>query len=129
MIQLYIQAARSYVDAEDGFLGRGLVTQTWLLTLDEFPTDEIKIPMPPLQSIVNIAYDDPGGNSTTVSADDYYVDVAKEPGWIVPITAWPTPLDAINAVRIQFVAGYAPNEDSPADLTANIPEASKPGCF
>ena len=127
MIQLYIQAARSYIDGEDGFLGRGLVTQTWQLTIDEFPTDEIKIPLPPLQSIVNITYDDPDGVSQTVSADDYYVDVAKEPGWVVPIADWPTPLDAINAVRVLFTAGYAPNDDSPTDLTANVPASIKAG--
>ena len=127
IIQLYIQAARSYVDGEDGFLGRCLVTQTWLLTLDAFPTDEIKIPLPPLQSIASITYDDPAGVSQTVSVDDYYVDVAKEPGWVVPINSWPTPIDAINAVRILFTAGYEPGLDSPSDLTGNIPASIKAG--
>lgn len=128
-IAMYIAAARSYVDGEDGFLGRALVTQTWLLTLDEFPEDEIKIPLPPLQSVVSITYDDPDGNSVAVAPADYYVDVAKEPGWVVPISGadWPTPLEAINAVRIQFVAGYEAPGGSPEDLTANIPPAIKQG--
>ena len=66
IIQLYIQAARSYIDGEHGFLGRCLVTQTWLLTIDEFPADEIKIPLPPLQRVIEVAYDDPDGNGTVL---------------------------------------------------------------
>lgn len=127
LIALYIQAARSFVDGKDGFLGRCLVTQTWQLTLDEFPLDEIKIPLPPLQGIVSISYFNPQGNITTMAQGDYYVDTDSEPGWVVPLTTWPTPLAAINAVQIQFIAGYAPNENSPADLTANVPAQVKQG--
>lgn len=126
-VQFCIDAATAYVDGEDGFLGRCLVTQTWVLTLDEFPAVEINIPLPPLQSIDSISYDDPDGNGQTVAPADYYVDVAREPGWVVPVTTWPTPLEAINAVRIQFVAGYLPTTDSPPNLTANIPASIRAG--
>jgi hypothetical protein len=34
-------------------------------------------------------------------------------------------LDAINAVRIRFVAGYDATSDSPPDLRSNIPRAIK----
>jgi hypothetical protein len=34
-------------------------------------------------------------------------------------------LEAINAVRIRFIAGYAPSANSPDDLTVNIPESIK----
>jgi uncharacterized phiE125 gp8 family phage protein len=124
MIEIYIRAAREYVEGPYGFLGRALVTQTWRLTLDEFPDNEIKIPLPPLQSITNLYYDDPDGNEQIVSPTDYFVDTASEPGWIIPIASadWPTPIDAINSVRIDFVAGYAPDTgQSPIDYTANIP--------
>jgi uncharacterized phiE125 gp8 family phage protein len=124
-IQLCIDAATASVDGEDGFLGRCLVTQTWLLTLDAFPVDEIKIPLPPLQQVVSIAYDAPDGNEVAIAQSDYYVDVAKEPGWVVPIDNWPTTLDAINAVRITFIAGYPPTTDSPPDLVANVPDDVK----
>jgi uncharacterized phiE125 gp8 family phage protein len=129
MIQLYIQAARSYVDGEDGFLGRCLVTQTWELTIDAFPDNEIKIPLPPLQSVVSVNYDDSAGNGQSVAASNYYVDVASEAGWVVPVSGfnWPTTLDGVNAVRVQFVAGYAPPSSSPIELTANVPAAIKAG--
>jgi uncharacterized phiE125 gp8 family phage protein len=129
IIQIYIQAATAYVDGKDGFLGRALVTQVWQLTLDAFPTDEIKIPLPPLQSIVSVQYDDPSGATLAVSALDFDVDTDSEPGWVVPNASfnWPTTLDAINAVRIQFTAGYLPNSDSPPNYTANVPFNIKAG--
>lgn len=127
LIALYIQAARSFVDGKDGFLGRALVTQTWQLTLDEFPLDEIKIPLPPLQSIVSVGYFDPAGNPQSVAQGDYYVDTASEPGWIVPVDTWPTPLAAVNAVQIQFIAGYPATTDSPPDLAGNVPAQVKAG--
>ena len=129
-LEAYIAAA---TDQAQEFLGRALVTSTWELVLDEFPESEIEIPMPPLQSVVSVVYDDPDGFEQTVSSGDYTVDStsgssgAEGPGWVVPNTgfSWPTPLEAINSVRVRFIAGYAPDENSPPDLTANIPMSIK----
>jgi uncharacterized phiE125 gp8 family phage protein len=122
IISLYIRAARQYVEGPYGYLGRALVTQTWDLILDEFPDNEIKIPLPPLQAVSSVNYFDATGTELTVSTDDYYVDTASDPGWIVPVDSWPTGvLDAVNSVRIRFVAGYPVTADSPPSLTGNIP--------
>jgi hypothetical protein len=41
-------------------------------------------------------------------------------------TGWPaSTFEGINAVRIQFVAGYAPGTDSPIDYAANMPRSLK----
>jgi uncharacterized phiE125 gp8 family phage protein len=129
LITIYLKAATDYIDGEWGFLGRCIVTQTWRLTIDEFPDAEIKIPLPPLQSVSSIVYDDPAGVQQTVPTANYFVDTASEPGWVVPNLnyTWPTTLDAVNAVRIDFVAGYSPDSSSPPDLTANIPFNIKAG--
>ena len=128
MIEFYLNAATDYVDGEWGFLGRALVTQTWRLTIDTFPCAEIKIPLPPLQSITSVVYFDSAGDPQTLVEDtDYFVDDQSEPSWISPMTTWPTTLDAINSVQIEFVAGYEPTTDSPPDLTANIPANIKQG--
>ena len=123
LISLYITAARAHVDGESGFLGRALVTQTWELVLDRFPVNEIRVPLPPLQSVVFIKYDDPGGVEQVVSPSDYFVDTVSEPGWIVPVegAAWPSTISAVNSVRVRFVAGYPPTSDSPPDLIRNVP--------
>jgi uncharacterized phiE125 gp8 family phage protein len=122
LIQALIVAARQYAEGPSGFTGRAFVEQTWELVIDEFPDAEIKIPMPPLQSVTSIKYDDGAGDEQTLDPSLYYVDDVSEPGWVVPITSgWPTTLDAINAVRIRFVAGYDADASSPPDLTANVP--------
>src|SRR5262245_58465763 len=123
LITIYLKAATDYLDGEHGFLGRALVTQTWRLTIDEFPTAEIKLPLPPLQSVTSIKYDDTAGVEQTVSSADYYVDTASEPGWVVPLAnvSWPSTLDAINAVRITYVAGYTTGGgDVPFNIKAGL---------
>jgi uncharacterized phiE125 gp8 family phage protein len=109
-------------------MGRKLVTQTWELVIDEFPDEEIKIPYPPLQSIVSIKYDDAAGAEQTLATSGYVVDNVSEPGWVVPSTSgWPTTFEGINAVRIQFIAGYGATSDSPPSFVANIPQSIKNG--
>lgn len=126
LIELLIKAATAHVDGKDGFLGRALVQQTWDLVIDEFPANEVRIPLPPLQEVLFIEYDDGDGIIQTLATDQYTVDVVSEPGWIVPgSSGWPTTFDGINAVRIRFVAGYESTADSPPDLAGNVPAAIK----
>ena len=49
------------------------------------------------------------------------VDTVSERGWIVPIEdfSWPTTLKTINAVRVRFMADFAP-EDVPEPLKEAI---------
>lgn len=103
-----IKAARQQIDGQDGWLGRALITQTWELTLDSFPVSEIRIPLPPLQSITSVKYDDSHGLEQTINAADYTVDTSQPFAWIIPnsANAWPATLNAINSVRVRFVAGY-----------------------
>lgn len=120
LIETAIRASRRNAER---FLGRALVTQTWELVIDEFPDAEIKIPLPPLQSVLSIKYDDGSGVEQTLDTADYDVDAASEPGWVVPASSWPSTIDAINAVRIRFVCGYPPDTtNSPGDLVGNIPD-------
>lgn len=122
LITSYIEAATDYAEK---FLGRALIDQTWDLYLDAFPTGtdtEIKIPKPPLIEVTGVFYNNTGGSEAAVDPGDYYVDSASEPGWIVPQggATWPATLDAINAVRIRYRAGYL-NGDSPP--SANVPSS------
>ena len=122
LITIYLNAAVDYIDGEWGFLGRALMPQTWRLTLDEFPDGEIKIPLPPLQSVTSVKYDDGDGVEQTVSSTDYFVDTASEQGWVVPVAGvpWPTTLEAVNAVRIEYIAGYASDAAVPFNIKAGI---------
>ena len=89
LVTLLIDAATSYVDGPTGFLGRALVDQTWDLVLDTFPTNEIKIPLPPLIEVVALNYFGTDGIEVTMNPTAYTVDNVNEPGWIVPDGTWP----------------------------------------
>jgi len=127
MVAALIEASRRHAEV---FLGRAIVDQTWDLVLDSFPTGtdmEIKIPKPPLISVTQIAYDQTSGIEAIVDPSRYYVDNVSEPGWVVPIAnvTWPTPLSAINSVRVRFRAGYMdtnspPQVDVPEDIKSAI---------
>lgn len=119
MITTFIAAATSHVDGPVGFLGRALIDQTWELTLDEFPDNEIKIPIPPLIAVESVKYDDTAGVEITIDPQDYTVDAVSEPGWVLPESTWPATFDGINAVRIRFRAGYLDQSVSP--VVANVP--------
>ena len=87
---------------------RTLCESTWTLTLDAFPDGGIKLPMPPILSVQSIVYFDPTGAQLTLSASEYIVDTASEPGWIwlAPDKKWPTTQDRINAITVTYTAGY-----------------------
>lgn len=100
--------ARQYV--EQG-LGRQLITATWDLALDSFPSceSEIPIPLPPLQSITSLKYHDTDGVEQTWDAANYHVSTdGSECGRIVlaPGASWPAAQCRAEAVVIRFVAGY-----------------------
>lgn len=104
-IASWIKTVREYGES---YTNRAFATQTWELTLDNFPdTDYIEIPKPPLQSITSIKYKDSDGVEHAFTG--YIVDTDNEPGKVVLAynKSWPTFTPyPINAVRIRFVAGY-----------------------
>lgn len=121
IIASLIAAARESIDGREGYLGgRVLMPQTWELVLDKFPCSEIELPFTPVQEIVSISYDDENGDVLTLDAASYYFDDASSTPWVMPIDAWPTTLDALNAVRVRFVAGYADAAAVPAPIKASI---------
>lgn len=96
---------------------RSLITQTLVLTLDEWPDDNcIKLPRPPLVSVSSVQYTDEDGNTSTFSSSNYLVSTAGEPGAIVlkSNADWPTAtLQTVDGVSVTYVAGYGGTEDVP----------------
>ncbi len=123
---------------------RSFVNTTWTMFMDRFPgralpwwdgvrqianteltdlTESITIPRPPLVSITFVKSHNQDGTSTTVTASDYIVDTASEPGRVaLKVTkTWPSvALRAINGVEVEFIAGYGPVG---SDVDAPIREA------
>lgn len=116
LIQTLIDTATQHIDGKDGWLNRALKPQTYELFYDRFPCGPLAIPMRPLIEVLNVKYDDEDGFEQTVDPADYEVDLVSDPGWVVPIAGliWPDTLDAINVVRVRFIAGYP---DVSGDIT------------
>ncbi len=123
LITAYIKAARTVVEQKSL---HALITQTWDLYLDAFPSGkEIEIPLPPLQSVTHIRYIDEDGNESTFSSDDYLVDTVSTPGKVVlkDDATWPSEsLQEVNGVVVRFVAGFG---DAGTDVDERAIQAVK----
>jgi len=113
--------ATARMQVED-YTSHALVTQTWELVLDGFPTGGIKIPVPPLQSVASIKYIDTDGVEQTLDTLLYAVDSDSIPALVVPAygETWPATRDEINAVRVRYVAGFGAKADVPEDIKTCI---------
>lgn len=155
LISALIVAAREYCE---NFQNRVYVTQTWELTLDDFPTSNyipsyayggyygytnyagavyprrsssrepiptmpLKLPKPPLQSVLSIKFTDSTNAQTTFDPANYIVDTASEPGRIALAYGQSFPnitLQPINGIAIQFVAGYGAATAVPENVKTAI---------
>lgn len=118
-----IAAARSRAER---ITKRALITQTWRVTVDEFP-EWFNIPKAPLQSVLSINYLDSDGatvalydsSSPQVGIADFVIDTESDPARVLLAygITWPTPVVQANAVSLTFEAGYGDHaEDVPEDL-------------
>ena len=101
-----IGSARRKVDE---FTRRQLVTATFTLKLDRFPSGStINVPRPPLRSVGSITYVDTGGSVQTLAASVYTVDTDSHPGRISLAfgQVWPAIREQDNSIIITFDAGY-----------------------
>lgn len=104
---------RGVIEDAEHELGRSLVTQGWRLTLDEFP-DALRLDYPPLISVQSVTYYDANDVLQTLDPADYLVDNVTEPGYVVPGRgkAWPDTSDRVNAVMVDYTAGYGVSDAS-----------------
>lgn len=116
LIGLLIASARQAAEHETG---RALITQTWELVLDAFPSAEIEIPAAGVASIASVKYLDGAGDEQTVSASAYVLDAESVPAYVLPASGyeWPGTADSANAVRVRYVAGFGA---AAADVPASI---------
>jgi uncharacterized phiE125 gp8 family phage protein len=104
-IDTLITAARIFAEQHTD---RQFITATYVMRMDEFPADVIRMPRPNLLTVTSIVYLDSSNVSQTMSASDYQVDIASLPGRVLPAygETWPTTYPSLNAVTITFTAGY-----------------------
>lgn len=128
LITELIKTARERIEGP-GQLNAVYLSQTWDLVLDKFPSREIMLPLAPVQYVEEVVYFDEDGAEQTVGVSDYYLDEVSRPPFVLPIAdfSWPTVLDSANAMRVRFVAGYAPGESGTTDndIAANVPARAR----
>lgn len=86
---------------------RALLSPTFELVQDEF-TDALELDYGPVLEVLWVRYVDADGVQQELDAQDYLVDDARKPGYVVPAPgkAWPATQARINAVRVRYRAGY-----------------------
>ena len=113
----------SATETAEQITGRAIMPQTWELTLDAFP-DALELTRVPAVSVTSIKYFDAAGVQQTLASNAYALDAADDFGfaYLVPAygTEWPVTRDQINAVAVQYVAGYANATAVPEPIKAWI---------
>jgi len=108
-LNLLIASARQ--EAE-GYQNRAYIAQTWELVFDSFPICPIRIPLPPLISLVSVAITDISGTVTAMSLTDFIVDSSGANGSINLKYGknWPSVIPEYAGVVIRFTAGYGDSD-------------------
>ena len=109
--------------------GRALIHQTWRLHLDRWPSKvaaastgadagifsvvaqaaaPVSLPLPPLVVVNHVKTYDQADIASVYPAANYYVDIASEPGRLVPRAnaLAPSAGRIANGIEIEFIAGY-----------------------
>jgi len=115
LVKRNVYAAMELVTAHTS---RQLLTATWTLYADRFAS-EMQLRVCPVQSVVSVKYVDAAGALQTVAPSAYQLDAVSEPARLVPAHGydWPNTREEMNAVRVEFLAGY--------DDWYSVPERAK----
>ena len=124
----FISAARRHIE---DYTSRKLLTQTWQVNFDKWPSDEyFDMPYPPLLGIFssNLTYKDTDGTTNRIwssGSNQWEVDTVSEPGRLHLKYGedWPTAtLYNVNPITIKFICGYGTTD---AGDPTQIPEGMK----
>lgn len=113
-IGIMIDEAVSKIERDNGI---ALMTQTWRMSMDMFPT-HIALHGWPVQSVTSVKYRDTDGVEQTLSSSVYRLDTNSVPARIslMPDQSWPTPESSYGAVWVDYVLG----EGDPADVNLDL---------
>ena len=109
-----IRAATDFVVRE---LEMSIMQRTLCVSYDEF-TDEMELPYGPVSEVLAVEYVDETGVMQPLDTSAYTADLGDRSSWIVRNSAssYPVPLSAVNAVRVNYVAGVEEMPPSWASL-------------
>ena len=121
LLDIYIKAARQLCEE---YTNTALLSKTISQVFDVFPkTDAVKNPfgaleltVTPVISVSSVIYKDADGDNQTISASNYDVDTTTRFARVAPVSGytWPSTYSGINAVTVQYLAGYSSTTTLPA---------------
>lgn len=111
----YHDAAVAWVEE---YTGRSLTTQTWQMSLRDFPERWWLPRAAPLASVTFVKYYNTANTLTTLSTSIYTVPAFNEPAAIrlADTQVWPDVYDRDDAVQVEYVTGATTATDVPAPL-------------
>jgi uncharacterized phiE125 gp8 family phage protein len=114
-LQALIKAAREMCE---GWTGLSLVTRTYAFTADGWDGHPLELPMPPLQSVDEIAVYNANGEENIFDEDSYYAETAGRPGRVILKEAAtpPQPGLAIGGIEFRYTAGFGAAATVPSSL-------------
>lgn len=111
-IEMTIKALTRYVEQ---VTGRSIIHRTLQQVLDAFPS-AIRLDYSPISEVLFVRYFDESGVEQTLDPQDYYLDAVNSYLVPAPDAAWPaTQSGRINAVTVEYVAGYGADHTSTPD--------------
>lgn len=122
---LLVSMIRAATDTAENYLSRALITQSWSLFLDHWPTGRrVDLPKSPIQSIAEVLVFADDDTSATYAPANYYLNVASDPArvFLRRGAAPPTPTRVANGIEIRFIAGYGASQ---SDVPVPIIEGMK----
>jgi len=123
LVKNLIMTARGYVE---DITRRAIMTQTWDLYLDSFPSgDAIVLPFGNLQSVTHVKYTDSDGSQTTMTVTTEYLVETNGTGLgriVLPYgVSWPTfTAYSSNPIVIRFICGWTTQALVPYQIKAAI---------
>lgn len=126
---IFLQGAiKAIREAMEKYLGRALIEQTIKMTMDHWPNNPVKLPMPPLISVTQIVTLDEDDAETVYSSSSYYTNTIATPGEIIIKFGDTPPINTDryhSGFRVDYKAGYG---TAGADVPQPIREAMKIWC-
>ncbi len=119
VLAAYIAAARSWVET---YTGRPFMTQTWQVSLRDFPT-RVWLPFAaPLASVTHVKYYDTANALQTLSSSVYTTAAFSEPACLTLVDGqtWPSTFYRDDAVQIEYVVGVSDVASVPPALVQAV---------
>lgn len=123
LISAYIAAATAHFDGYSGILGRCLISQTWVQQFHYWPTCELRLAFPDVQS-VEISYRDAENASQTLPSSMYRLVESVSASYVEWDQSFNSPslYDRLDAISITMACGYGATQ---ADVPAAIRIAAR----